>query len=157
MKRFTITSVRQGMTPAAMFDHVGISVADLDAAADWYCRALDLAKEFEFGLPHLAMRGVMLLSRTGYRVELLERAGSAAAGPAPGSPDEAVLRRGYGHMCLDIPDVDAAHAALLAAGAADRMPPRPSPEPGIRMAFVADPEGNLIELIDRTSARARGQ
>ena len=57
--------------------------------------------------------------------------------------------------CLDIPDVDAAHAALLAAGAADRMTPRASPEPGVRMAFVADPEGNLIELIDRTASRAR--
>jgi lactoylglutathione lyase len=145
------------MSSAAMFDHVGISVADLGAATDWYCRALDLQPEFEFGLPHLAMRGVMLLSRTGYRIELLERAGSAPAGPAPSDPDEAALRRGYGHMCLDIPDVDAAHAALIAIGAADQMPPRASPEPGVRMAFVADPEGNLIELIDRTSARARAR
>jgi catechol 2,3-dioxygenase-like lactoylglutathione lyase family enzyme len=29
------------------------------------------------------------------------------------------------------------------------MPPGPSPEPGVRMAFVADPEGNLIELLHR--------
>ena len=35
------------------------------------------------------------------------------------------------------------------------MTPRPSPEPGVRMAFVADPEGNLVELLDRTAgARA---
>ena len=27
----------------------------------------------------------------------------------------------------------------------------PSPEPGVRMAYVADPEGNLIELLDRTA------
>jgi lactoylglutathione lyase len=145
------------MSSAAMFDHVGISVADLGAATEWYCRALDLEPEFEFGLPHLTMRGVMLLGRTGYRIELIERAGSAPAGPAPAGPDEAALRRGYGHVCLDIPDVDAAHAALIAAGAADQMAPRASPEPGVRMAFVADPEGNLIELIDRTSARARAR
>jgi lactoylglutathione lyase len=145
------------MSSAAMFDHVGISVADLGAATDWYCRALGLEPEFEFGLPHLKMRGVMLLGRAGYRIELIERAGSAPAGPAPAGPDEAALRRGYGHMCLDIPDVDTAHAALIAAGAADQMPPRASPEPGVRMAFVADPEGNLIELIDRTSARARAR
>jgi hypothetical protein len=36
------------------------------------------------------------------------------------------------------------------------MTPRASPEPGVRMAFVADPEGNLIELIDRTASRASG-
>ena len=32
------------------------------------------------------------------------------------------------------------------------MPPSPSPEPGVRIAFVADPEGNLIELVDRTAS-----
>jgi catechol 2,3-dioxygenase-like lactoylglutathione lyase family enzyme len=145
------------MTSAPTFDHVGISVADLEAAAGWYCAALGLTREFAFEVPPVSLRGVMLLSDAGYRVELLERAGSAPAGPAPGGPDEAALRRGYGHICLDVPDVDAAHAALLTAGAADRMPPRASPEPGIRMAFVADPEGNLIELIDRSAARARAR
>ena len=144
------------MTPAAAtFDHVGISVADLGTAADWYCAALGLAREFEFEVPHAGLRGAMLLSPGGYRVELLERGGSARHGAAPGGPAEAALQRGYGHMCLDVPDVDAAHAALLAAGAADRMSPRASPERGVRMAFVADPEGNLIELIDRTASRAR--
>jgi lactoylglutathione lyase len=143
------------VTPAATFDHVGISVADLGTAAGWYCAALGLEREFEFDVPHVGLRGAMLLSPSGYRVELLERGGSARHDPPAGGPDEAALRRGYGHMCLDVPDVDAAHAVLLAAGAADRMSPRTSPEPGVRMAFVADPEGNLIELIDRTASRAR--
>ena len=135
--------------PAGRFDHVGISVADLGTAADWYCAALGLAREFEFDVPHVGLRGAMLLSPSGYRVELLERDGSARHDPPPGSPDEAALRRGYGHMCLDVPDVDAAHAALISAGAVGRMAPRASPEPGVRMAFVADPEGNLVELLHR--------
>jgi predicted enzyme related to lactoylglutathione lyase len=29
------------------------------------------------------------------------------------------------------------------------MAPQPSPEPGVRMSFLADPEGNLIELVER--------
>jgi hypothetical protein len=33
------------------------------------------------------------------------------------------------------------------------MPPGPSPEAGVRMAFVADPEGNLIELLHRPPER----
>jgi catechol 2,3-dioxygenase-like lactoylglutathione lyase family enzyme len=37
----------------------------------------------------------------------------------------------------------------LARGARPVMPPCPAPEPGVRMAFVADPEGNLIELLHR--------
>jgi glyoxylase I family protein len=32
------------------------------------------------------------------------------------------------------------------------MPVQESPEPGVTMAYVADPEGNLIEIIDRKGA-----
>ena len=45
-----------------------------------------------------------------------------------------------------------ASSTRLATGASDRMSPRPSPDPGVRMAYVADPEGNLIELLDRTTS-----
>jgi hypothetical protein len=33
------------------------------------------------------------------------------------------------------------------------LTPRPSPEAGVRMAFVADPEGNLVELLPRRPRR----
>ena len=130
-------------------DHVGLNVADLDAMTAWYCGALELAVEFEFALDHVDLRGAMLRSSDGWRLELLSRAGSTG-GLRAGSPVEAALTRGFGHLALDVPDVDAAYDALVAAGAADRMSPRPSPEPGVRMAYVADPEGNLVELLDRT-------
>ena len=135
------------------FDHIGLNVGDLAAMMRWYCDALDLEVEFEFTLPDVAFSGAMLTSRHGYRVELLHRDGDHA-GMQPSSPVDAALTRGYGHFALDVADVDAAYEELIAAGSGDRMSPRPSPEPGVRMAYVADPEGNLIELLDRTSARA---
>jgi lactoylglutathione lyase len=134
-------------------DHVGLTVADLGAMTAWYGAALDLAVEFEFGLEHVEMRGAMLRSTDGWRLELLCRPGSRP-GLQAASPVEAALTHGFGHLALDVPDVDAAYDALLALGAADRMTPRPSPEPGVRMAYVADPEGNLLELLDRTTAGA---
>ena len=134
------------------FDHIGLNVGDLAAMVRWYCDALDLNVEFEFTLPDVAFRGAMLASRPGYRVELLHREGNVA-GMQPNSPVDAALTRGYGHFALDVADVDASYQELIAAGASDRMSPRPSPERGVRMAYVADPEGNLIELLDRTSAR----
>ena len=143
------------MSPAPVrLDHVGVSVADLDAAIAWYGAALGLVPEFEFALPQFEFRAVVLVAPGGYRVELIERRGSVP-GPERPNPIEAANVRGFGHLCLDVPDVDASFAALLSVGAAERMSPRPSPEPKIRMAYVADPEGNLIELIDRTAARAR--
>jgi glyoxylase I family protein len=48
-----------------------------------------------------------------------------------------------------VTDVDGAYHSALARGARAVMPPCPSPEPGVRMAFIADPEGNLIELLHR--------
>ena len=139
----------------AIFDHVGLTVGDLDAAVDWYGRALELCEEFRFELPAFGFRAVMMIGATRYRIELIERAGSRP-GPRPANPVDAALTRGYGHICLDVEDVDVAYAKLLAVGAEDRMSPRPSPEPGVRMAFVADPEGNLIELLDRAAVRSRG-
>jgi catechol 2,3-dioxygenase-like lactoylglutathione lyase family enzyme len=143
------------VSSTAIFDHVGLTVGDLDAAIDWYSRALDLSVEFRFDLPAFDFRGVMLISPTKYRLELLEREGSKP-GLQPTSPVDAASTRGYGHMCLDVEDVDTAYRELMSVGASDRMSPRPSPEPGVRMAFVADPEGNLIELLDRAAVRSRG-
>jgi catechol 2,3-dioxygenase-like lactoylglutathione lyase family enzyme len=130
-------------------DHVGLNVGDLDAMTRWYTTVLGLRVEFEFALPEVDLRGVLLLGVSGQRIELLHRKGNRD-GLRAASPVEAALVRGYGHIALDVSDVDTVHAELVAAGATDRMSPRPSPEPGVRMAFVADPEGNLIELLDRT-------
>lgn len=133
---------------ARRFDHVGINVADLDGTGAWYERAFGLTVESRFTVPDVDLRGMMLLHPSGCRIELLERPGSGP-GLQADHPNIAVLTRGYGHICFCVDDVDAAYAELIAAGAAARVQPRPSPRPGARMAWVADPEGNLIELIDR--------
>ncbi|MEU6407826.1 VOC family protein [Microbispora sp. NPDC046933] len=133
------------------FDHVGITVADLDTAVRWYCAALGLQHDFSFEIAEHDFRGVVLRSPLGFRIELLQRAGSAPGLRAP-DPLTAALTRGYGHMAVRVPrpeDVDAVFLALLEAGATGRMAPQAAPEPGSRMAFVADPEGNLIEILSR--------
>jgi len=134
------------------FDHVGISVPDLEAAVAWYREALHLTEEHAFSVQGTGLRGVMLRHPTGYRVELLH-VPTAGPGLVADGPLQAAGTLGYGHLCLavDTPGrVDAEFARLVAAGAGVRMSPRPAPRPGARMAFVADPYGNLIELIDRT-------
>ncbi len=67
---------------------------------------------------------------------------------APG-PIEAHATRGYNHFALAAPDIDDVFSAALAAGATAVIEPRPSPEPGVRFAFLADPEGNLVELVEK--------
>jgi catechol 2,3-dioxygenase-like lactoylglutathione lyase family enzyme len=131
------------------FDHVGISVPDLQAAADWYCAALGLQAESSFQVPGTDLSGRFLLhAGSGYRIELLHRPG-AKPGLDPGSAYDAVGTLGYGHMCLRVADVQAEFDRLCSCGATPRMQPSPAPRPGGKVSFVADPWGNLIEVIDR--------
>jgi lactoylglutathione lyase len=131
------------------FDHVGVNVASLPEMTAWYVGALGLEVEFEFALEAFGFSGAMLRSPLGYRVELLHRIGNVA-GIEVERPMDAALTRGFGHLALTVVDLEATHRGLLAAGATERMPPSQSPEPGVRISFVGDPEGNLIELVDRT-------
>jgi lactoylglutathione lyase len=129
-------------------DHVGLSVADLDASAAWYRSAFGFTESTPFEIPHLALRGTFLVGPNGLALELLEREGSSGGIRAPDTAT-AILTRGYGHICLRVDDVEKTHAAILAAGGTERMAPQDAPEPGVRMSFIADPEGNLIELLNR--------
>jgi catechol 2,3-dioxygenase-like lactoylglutathione lyase family enzyme len=126
--------------------HVGLSVADLASQKAWYGRAFGLESEFDFEFP--GVRGSMMRSPEGYHVELFEREGSVD-GLKHALPNDALLTRGYGHFALEVTDLEAVYARLLEVGAGPVWDPRQSPEPGVRMAFVHDPEGHLIELIER--------
>lgn len=129
-------------------DHVGLSVADLDAQRDWYAAAFGLTSTEPFAIPAVGIRGCFLVGLPGIAIELLERAGSAH-GAVAASPPDALLTQGWGHLCLRVDDVDAHFERLVDAGARVIQEPGPSPEPGCRFAFVTDPEGNFIELLDR--------
>jgi lactoylglutathione lyase len=129
-------------------DHVGLSVADLDAQVAWYSRAFGFTTSTPLEVSSLELRGTFLVGPSGLAIELLERARSRP-GIQAADQAEALLTRGYGHICFRVTDVDALHAQLVAKGAVERMAPQISPEPDVRMSFVADPEGNLIELLDR--------
>ena len=62
-------------------------------------------------------------------------------GPIP------ALRAGTGHVAFTVEDVEAAFDRAVAAGGRAVWAPRPSPKPGQRIAFVTDPDGNLVELM----------
>ncbi|MGA9856538.1 MAG: VOC family protein [Solirubrobacteraceae bacterium] len=130
------------------FDHVGLSVADLDASEAFLTAAFDFAAEFRFTLDPHPVAGVMLRHPSGFRLELLRHAASHPGIQAT-TPIEALATRGYGHFALAAPDIDPVFTRAVAAGARALREPGPSPEPGVRFAFLADPEGNLIELVER--------
>jgi lactoylglutathione lyase len=138
--------------PAGGFrsDHVGIVVLDLPRLTAWYCDVFGLEREFATRLSAIDLDIEMLRHPAhGYRLELLHRPESRS-GAKPADPAAAALAAGYGHIAFNVDDLAATFAAVVAAGASPVMAPQQSPEPGVRMAFVADPEGNLIELLQRS-------
>ena len=134
--------------PQSGFDHVGLSVAALDDAAAFYGRAFGFTQELTFELGRDHVRGAMLLHPCGARLELFERPG-AGAGIQGATPMEALATRSYGHFAMSTPDLDTLFGHAIGEGAAPVIEPSPSPEPGVRFAFLADPEGNLVELVER--------
>jgi len=131
-------------------DHVGLNVADLDAMCGWYAAVLGLEVELEFAIGHVELRGVMLRSPAGCRIELRQRPGSAAGiqaasrstlrSPAVTATSRSTYRRGRGvreaaHGRDHGPDVAATHPA---------RPARPAGGRGNAAIFLASDESSWI-------------
>jgi catechol 2,3-dioxygenase-like lactoylglutathione lyase family enzyme len=126
--------------------HAGISVPDLDRSLTWYCEALGLRPGFRFEVPPIGLRGAFALGEGSTGVELLEMAGAVPGAPKTDPPSANAIH-GFNHVCFHVADLDAAYYRVIASGAVAVWDPRDSPEPGMRMAYVTDPDGNLIELV----------
>jgi len=122
--------------------HVGLPVSDLERSIAWYCDALGLTHEFTAQVPE-GVAIAFLVAPAGEKLELfaVDATDAAWEGPIP------ALRAGVAHTGWTVDDLDAVHARAVEAGGRSVWAPRDSPEPGRRMAFVADPDGNLVELI----------
>lgn len=145
-----------------MFDHLGLVVSDLQRSRDFYLRALaplgyglvmsvDKAQTggYEghgFGPPQ---RPALWIGHGG--------AGSAGLGSgehAPTPPGDDSSGASGLHLALhahSAEQVEAFHAAALAAGGRDNGAPGPRPHygPGYFAAFVLDPDGHNLEAVYR--------
>ena len=113
-------------------------MADLDRSLDFYVERL--------GLPLGHRSGAYAQLDTGpTRLALYQReAMSATLGQPLSVPDPQAPGFEIGFKVVD---VDAAYAELVGGGAEPAAPPADRPW-GQRTAYVRDPDGHLIELVD---------
>ena len=120
-----------------MIDHISLGVADLDRAARFYEPVLAA-----LGLSRLVTRpGTVGFGKTYPEFWINLRAGMAKVSPESGT-----------HICLrarSAAEVDAFHAAALAAGGSSDGAPGLRPHDRVKYyaAFVLDPDGNRVEAV----------
>jgi catechol 2,3-dioxygenase-like lactoylglutathione lyase family enzyme len=120
--------------------HVAISTTDLARLRAFYVETLGLP--VVGGFPE---HGIVFVQAGGIQIEIV---GEETPGDRPA---EGFERRGWQHLAWEVADVDAAYADLTARGIAFRVPPEdfPPDAPALRIAFFEDPDGNLLELVQR--------
>ena len=124
--------------PAVRFGHVAFRVADLEASIRWYGAAFGAREAFRARHPDGSTQLVYLEFAPGQFVELFPN----GKNPIQPPPDPI----GFGHFCVLVDDLDAALAHLAQMDVRPTVTPRTGGA-GQRLAFVQDPDGNRIELM----------
>lgn len=129
------------------FEHVGMTVSDMDRALDFYCGLLGL---------RLALRA----TSAGGEMAFLDAGGGMLEIAAPArdverSRDVPSSEAGLRHITLAYDDVDHMIELLEAAGVQIEERPRNAYNIQMirRVAFVRDPDGILVELVERAEGR----
>jgi catechol 2,3-dioxygenase-like lactoylglutathione lyase family enzyme len=142
-------------------DHVGVGVADMEAAKEFYGRVGFSEVRFDY-------TGVVPGPDREARVAMLSNPGATPIGPGAiklvqvldgDGPPPAPTGGGWGELgiceiCLHARGVEKVHSDLVAAGAESLMEPLDaSVDPNdvsLDIAYVADPWGGKLELIEWT-------
>jgi len=129
------------------FEHVGMTVSDMDRAVAFYCDLLGL----KLALRKPAGEGEIGFFDTGSG--MLEVFATNAA--IDGFRDVPAKEAGMRHITFAVSSVDAMIEKLVAAGVEVAEQPRNAHNTEMirRVAFVRDPDGILVELIERAPHR----
>jgi len=140
------------------FSHVTVRVSDIERSLAFYRDGLGLRVLFD-----LALEGEGLEAVTGVKGARGRMAGLLVPGAGKASIELLWFERprserppagrftGYGNVSLAVDDLDAAYAACAARGL--RPLQAPVAVGGVRMFFVADPDGTPIEIVEFPGGR----
>lgn len=135
--------------------HTAISTSDIERSLRFYRDLLGFKEVFTsswevgteitdriVGLRDSSARVVMLRAGNAC-VELFQY---ATPEPKLGDVNRPVCDHGITHLCLQVSDIDAEYARLLAAGMRFHCPPQPAGS--LRVTYGRDPDGNVVELLE---------
>lgn len=121
------------------FGHVAFRVPDLEASIRWYEAAFGAREAFRANRADGSPQLVYIELAPGQFIELFP--GGKNRSEEPADPI------GYAHVCVVVDDLDGTLAHLATLGVTPAAPARTG-RAGQRLAFVADHDGNRIELME---------
>ena len=133
------------------FDNMALSVADAEASAAWYARHFGFAVARRMRFEPVGA-DVVFLEREGVRLELLQVATSRRTAALDAEPSAHLGYLGYKAVVFTVVDLDAFTDALEVNGANVVWALQALEPDGPRSTLVRDPDGNLINVFERTSA-----
>jgi predicted enzyme related to lactoylglutathione lyase len=122
---------------------IGIVVRDADACLPFYTDALGLKPIFDLDIPGGSHMWQLAVGECAVKI-VTHSPTPEAANPPGGSEGGTGLR----YWTMGVDDIDAAVARCEAFGATIPTPPLQI-VPGIRIAMVEDPEGNVVEFLEQ--------
>ncbi len=126
------------------FLHTMIRVRDLDKSLDFYTRLLGMTELRRKDYPS----GEFTLAFVGYGDEDSQTVVELTHNWGQEEPYD--LGSGFGHMAIGVPDIYATCDRLTAAQVKIPRPPGPMKHGSTVIAFIEDPDGYKIELIERS-------
>ena len=135
------------MVPLERLTHIGLGVSDLGRSLRFYRDLLGFRPVHELEVEGEPADTLLRLNDVKLRAAYLER-DHFARPPAPPPRRRPMHEHGLTHLSFRVADLDAALAALRAAGerVLDETLIR-VPTSGVAACFVTDPDGQLIELV----------
>ena len=126
--------------------HTMVRVLDLDKSIDFYTRLLGMnlirRKDYESGRFTLAFVGYCDEAK-GTVIELTHNWDQK---------EPYTIGSGFGHMAIGVPDIYGTCEKLAKEGVKIPRPPGPMKHGGSVIAFIEDPDGYKIELIERKAS-----
>jgi lactoylglutathione lyase len=138
-----MTDAATGDTSKFRLLHTMIRVRDLDKSLDFYTRLLGMKQLRRKDYPS----GEFTLAFVGYGDEANSTVVELTHNWGQQEPYE--LGSGFGHLAIGVPDIYGTCEQLAAEGVKIPRPPGPMKHGGSVIAFVEDPDGYKIELIER--------
>jgi len=134
-------------------DHYGIVVSDIERSLDFYTEQLGMDHFDDIHQVDPSFSRAVGIDGTDVELAFLDAGGTtielvAYNEPAGdnANPEVGMNDVGASHLCLGVDDIETAYDDLEAE--AEFISPPQDLETGVSLAFLKDPDGNVIELLE---------